>query len=317
MLPGGGLAAMTIVNAIRVMPELSTNTRHALREAMKQQGLPERFLDGLRRCYLPLAAHIAQKTQGLDRPLEVSINGPQGSGKSTLAHFLGLLLEREHGLASVTVSLDDLYLQPEQRRRRARQVHPLFATRGVPGTHDEALAEETFGALRAGQPVHLPRFDKAADAHHPRDRWPRVEEPVAVILFEGWCNHCPPQSDGELAEPINELERREDPEGIWRRAVNEHLRAYGETIFRPADLLLYLRIPSFDKVHEWRGLQERKLKQRLGPDAGMSEEALRRFIEHYERLTRHGMKTLPGRADAVIDLDEAHQAVYFTLRGQA
>ena len=40
------------------------------------------------------------------------------------------------------LSLDDLYLPKAERLRLARDVHPLLATRGVPGTHDVALGVE-------------------------------------------------------------------------------------------------------------------------------------------------------------------------------
>jgi D-glycerate 3-kinase len=298
------------------MTVLTRQSEQALRLAMREQGLPERYLDSLRRCYLPLAEVIAQKKKGLGRLLEVSINGPQGSGKSTLTRFLGLLLEAEHGLRVVALSLDDFYRTRAGRRQLARDIHPLFATRGVPGTHDANLAIETFEALRAAdfRPVRLPRFDKATDDRLPPAQWGRVEEAPDVLLFEGWCNHCPPQRPEELAEPVNPLEREEDPAGIWRRAVNDFLVDYHRGLFRPVDLLVYLRIPGFEQVLEWRGLQERKLRQRQGADAGMSAAQLERFIQHYERLTRQGMATLPDLADAVIDLDAAHQAVALLLK---
>ena len=35
----------------------------------------------------------------------------------------------------------------------------------------------------------------------------------------------------------------------------------------------------------------------------MSDEAVARFIEHYERLTRWILEEMPGRADWVIPLD--------------
>ncbi len=289
-----------------------------LHRLLKEQRLPPHYLEDVRACYLPLAAGIAQKRQGLDRPLTVSIHGPQGSGKSTLSRVLGLLLEQHHGLRPVILSLDDFYLTRRQRLERARRIHPLFATRGVPGTHDEALATDILDALRGGDfsaPLRLPRFDKARDERLPLRDWPSVEAPVDVILFEGWCNHCPPQGDAALENAVNALEREEDPDGQWRRSVNEFLRDYRLSLFRPVDLLLYLRIPSFDKVLEWRGLQERKLRQRLGQGVGMDEAALRRFIQHYERLTRHGMAVLPEIADTVIDLDERHRVSGWTQKG--
>src|SRR5699024_680551 len=70
------------------------------------------------------------------------ISGLQGSGKSTLAAQLARLAG-ERGIRAVVLSLDDAYLDHDERARLARDVHPLLATRGPPGTHDMALATRT------------------------------------------------------------------------------------------------------------------------------------------------------------------------------
>jgi D-glycerate 3-kinase len=62
-------------------------------------------------------------------------------------------------------------------------------------------------------------------------------------------------------------------------------------------------------VYRWRAEQEQKLRERFErehADASklMDETALRRFIAHYERLTRHILEEMPARADVIIGLDE-------------
>src|SRR3546814_16672286 len=97
---------------------------------------------------------------------------------------------------------------------------PLLATRGPPGTHDVALACRTLDALRAGQTIALPRFDKLADRRLPESGWPRTG-PVdpgsspgqALVLFEGWFLGTPAEPDAAPAEPLHALEREEDPDG--------------------------------------------------------------------------------------------------------
>jgi D-glycerate 3-kinase len=42
-------------------------------------------------------------------------------------------------------------------------VHPLLATRGVPGTHDIDLAINTINAVCSGLPTPITRFDKSTD----------------------------------------------------------------------------------------------------------------------------------------------------------
>src|SRR5690606_32636532 len=147
-----------------------------------------------------------------------SITGLQGTGKSTIAAQL-VGLARERGLHAVALSIDDFYLDHDERARLGREVHPLLATRGPPGSHDVALACEVVDALREGRSTRLPRFDKIADSRLPRTDWPVVDG-VDLVLFEGWFQKVPAQLPDELSEPVNELERDEDPQGTWRTYCN-------------------------------------------------------------------------------------------------
>lgn len=83
-------------------------------------------------------------------------------------------------------------------------------------------------------------------------------------------------------------------------------------------MLLLLAAPSFDVVHGWRLEQEHKLRDRVTAAGGdvsrvMDEAGVARFISHYERITRHILHEMPGRADVVLELD-AHRAP-LRLRG--
>ncbi|PTT43253.1 kinase, partial [Stenotrophomonas sp. HMWF022] len=94
-----------------------------------------------------VADRLAGQRSG-DPPLILGLCGAQGSGKSTIAARLAKQVER-----SAILSLDDLYLTRAERQKLARAVHPLFATRGVPGTHDVALGVETIAAVARGEAV--------------------------------------------------------------------------------------------------------------------------------------------------------------------
>lgn len=251
----------------------------------------------------PLLRHCAARIARAQRPFVLGISGLQGSGKSTLAQAL-LREARRQGLRAVALSLDDFYYGRRARAALARRIHPLFATRGVPGTHDVALLARTLEALARASPRHparLPRFDKGRDARRPPSRWPRVVRAPQLIVLEGWCLGLRPQRADALSAPVNALERREDAGGRWRHAVNLALRAY-RPLWRRLDALALLAAPSFAVVRRWRDEQERALRRRGAPRA-MDAAALDRFIAHYERLSRHALATLPARADVRIVLD--------------
>ncbi len=289
-----------------MIQQLNPNTLSKIKHAIQKQALPADYLTTVINILLPLAEQIVLHKG--NAPLLLSFNGAQGSGKSTLCTFLSLLLEQQYQLNTVVISLDDFYLNQQQRWQRAKAIHPLLKTRGVPGTHDLNLASQTLYNLKhlqKGQSCLLPQFDKASDNPKPESNWLEVKEKVDIILFEGWCNHTPVQSKRQLQQAINPLEAEHDPDGVWRNYVNDQLKRYHQQLFNQADLLIFLQIPSFDKVYQWRGLQEQKLAQKS--HATMNQQQLHFFIQHFERLTRQALQYLPEQADFLLSVNTQHK----------
>lgn len=291
-------------------------SRAAFRRGCAEMGIdadPEPWLGAL---YLPLAAWLERARARAGRALVVGIAGGQGSGKSTLSALLAIVLREAFGAVGVVLSLDDLYHPRAERRRLGRERHPLFAVRGPPGTHDPALGVATIERLLAqgpGERTAIPSFDKAIDDRRPRGSWPVHEGPLDHLLFEGWCVGARPQSARALEAPVNALEREEDPEGAWRRAVNAALAGPYRALFDRVDLQIMLRVEGLARVFEWRRLQEAKLRERVAregtgglPPRVMSDAEVDRFIAHYERITRHLLEEMPARADLVLDVDRDH-----------
>lgn len=241
------------------------------------------------------------------------ISGLQGSGKSTLAAQLVDEAGRR-GVRAVALSLDDFYLDAPERASLARAVHPLLATRGPPGTHDVGQACAVLDALRAGQPVRVPRFDKLADRRLPPAQWHAVARP-GLVLFEGWCLGAPAEVDEALAAPLNRLERAEDGDGRWRRWCNAALGRDYPALWQRIDRLLFLRPPCFEVVPGWRWQQEQALRAREPGRGGMSRAQAERFVQHYERVSRQVLRSLPALADAVIALDAERRPSGLDIRG--
>lgn len=278
------------------------------RARLREHGIPVERAEDLARVYLPLAAWVHRQQH--TTPLVIGINGAQGSGKSTLADFLRFILQDAYGCRVASFSIDDLYETRAERAQLARDIHPLLLTRGVPGTHDVGLGLATIGALQSAAPdtlTSLPAFDKAINDRKPLAEWAQFRGRPEIILFEGWCVGSVPQPDEALHEPVNVLERDEDPGGTWRRYVNERLKGSYAELFGLLDRLVMLRVPGMGSVFEWRCLQERKLGEQFRRDARirlMDDAAIKRFIMHYERLTRHNLAEMPERADLTLYLDE-------------
>ena len=285
--------------------------------ACKEMAIDADLEPWLRAMYLPLAAWLEHARGMAGRPIVVGLTGGQGSGKSTVCALLQEVLREGFGARAAVLSVDDLYLTHAERRRLGREVHPLFATRGPPGTHDPALGLATIERLLAqgrGQRTALPSFDKAIDDRRPRAEWPVHEGLADYVLFEGWCVGARPQSATALARPVNALERNEDPDGRWRGAVNAALAGPYRALFDRLDVQIMLRVAGMERVREWRRLQEKKLEARVAregtggvPSRVMSDAELLRFVAHYERITRHLLDEMPERADIVFDIDDRHQ----------
>ncbi|MFA5939456.1 MAG: hypothetical protein WC809_08895 [Sinimarinibacterium sp.] len=303
------------------MKTLDAKARDRVLRYCRERSLSDVFVAAAMAELWPLAQWIAAQRNARNACLVVGINGAQGTGKSTLAgvllEFLDLL-----GLRGALLALDDLYLPRVERLRLAETVHPLLATRGVPGTHDVALGLELLDRmkrLRADESLLLPRFDKANDDRADPARWTRVGGPIDVVLFEGWCVGTPPQDVAALALPVNALEADEDADGRWRRWVNERLATDYARLFAQIDRLVFLHAPDFAQVFAWRGQQEADTARFAGASGSriLDDAALRRFIGHYERLTRHALAKLPTRADVVVGLNADHRITTVAYRADA
>jgi D-glycerate 3-kinase len=256
-----------------------------------------------------IAAHI-QRWRVAGETLIVGVCGTQASGKSTACAQVVAYLHAE-GLNVGVIGLDDLYLGRSARAALAAETHPLYVTRGPPGTHDTALGIATLDAVKRSESVALPRFDKRADEPLARNLWPQLPQQCDLLLFEGWCVGAKPQSESDLIRPVNLLEAVDDHDLVWRHAVNAHLAGPTGDLFSRLDRLIYLQPPSFEIVHQWRCQQERDYLASDPPEgapAAMTDEQISRFISHYERITRHCLIEMPGRADLTIALD-ANRAV--------
>ncbi|WP_394224156.1 kinase [Alteromonas gracilis] len=267
--------------------------------------LPSSYAETAQKWFMPLCEQLLKHQNSANKPFIVGINGCQGSGKSTLTSFIESFLSSVHGKRVVSLSIDDFYYDQTKRNALAIKVHPLLATRGVPGTHDIPLALNTLRNLDKGNRTSLPRFNKATDNPFPTKQWPVITSSPDFIILEGWCVGASAQASVELKRPVNHLEEVEDPLGIWRSFVNTELAGDYQALFEKIDYRIMLKAPSFDCVYQWRLEQEHKLAQKSsGNDNGiMSDEEVANFVQHYQRITEHALQHLPEKCDTVFYLD--------------
>lgn len=234
----------------------------------------------------------------------IGISGAQGSGKSTLAAALQQSW-LEKGVLCDVISLDDYYLPPEQRLERAGLWHPLFAERGVPGTHDTGLLYRQLQSFKCAEAQSWRRYDKGMDKLAASSG----KTEARLLILEGWCVGVRGQADTEVLMNPNRLEQTQDPNAIWRRKVNQLLRDEYQQIWQLIDNLIWLNAPDWDAVCRWRGWQEQPLQQQ---GFGKSTAELMQFMLYFERWTREGWRQLPHLADFILTLDQDHKLQQLT-----
>tara|TARA_Y100000591_G_scaffold308688_1_gene309304 strand:- start:134 stop:622 length:489 start_codon:yes stop_codon:yes gene_type:complete len=155
--------------------------------------------------------------------------------------------------------------------------------------------------------MSIPRFDKSIDDRLKKNKWLKIKKKPNIVIFEGWCVGATAQKNKDLNSPINKLEKQKDIKKIWRQKVNSELKKNYRKIFSLIDKLIFLKLPSFKYVFKWRLLQEKKLRITSKGNKTMNDKQIKNFVMFYERITKHMLKTLTKKADAVISIDEHHK----------
>lgn len=274
---------------------------------LEEHKLPAEFKHTIEQYYQPLADTLFKQFSKQSKAYFVGINGCQGSGKSTLTDYLASYLRAKYQLNVAVMSLDDFYLPIVKRKQLSEDIHPLLATRGVPGTHDITALKSVLSQLTNHETgFAIPRFNKATDEPFPENEWTLIDKPVDIVLLEGWCWGVPPQTQEQLSSPVNELELQHDAKGLWRNYVNDQLKVNYQPLYKKMDFWLALQAPSFDCVYQWRLEQEQKLQARnvgIPNSKIMTPAQILNFTQHFQRLSVQGCNTISHSADVIFYLD--------------
>ena len=269
-----------------------------------------KILKSLKNFYIPVSFWIENKYKKKGETLFIGFSGGQGSGKTTIAEILKIILKIFFKRNVHVSSIDDFYKTLQERKKMEKTIHPLFKTRGVPGTHDVNLIRKFFDFAKKKnfKKIKLPRFDKSTDNRLNQRHWFNIKKKPEIIILEGWCVGAKPQLDLLIKKPKNTLEKYEDKELIWRKYVNQKLKKEYKNLFKMIDHFIFIKIPNFKMVFKWRLLQENKLRKRSHPKKKiMSYNEIKRFIMFYERITLQMIKDLSKSASIIMLLKKNHQ----------
>ena len=267
-------------------------------------------IKNLKKIYIPISFWINNKYKQKRKTLFLGFSGGQGSGKTTIAGILKIILKIFFKRSIYVSSIDDFYKTAECRNEMSKKVHPLFKTRGVPGTHDIDLIKNFFNLAKRKnfKKIKIPRFDKSRDDRLKKKYWMNIKKKPEIVILEGWCVGARSQSNSLIKKPINDLEKYEDKDSKWRKYVNKKLNNEYKFFFKMIDHFIFMKIPNFKMVFKWRLLQENKLRKKSYLNKKvMSINEIKRFIMFYERITLQMIKDLSKSASIVMFLKNNHQ----------
>ncbi len=267
-------------------------------------------IKSLKKIYIPMSFWIDNKYRKKGKTLFIGFSGGQGSGKTTISGILEIILKDYFKREIYVSSIDDFYKTLEDRNKMSHKIHPLFLTRGVPGTHDVNLIKKFYAFIKKKKfkKFKSPKFNKLIDDRLKAKHWTNIKKRPEIVILEGWCVGAKPQLNSLLKKPINILEKNEDKDLIWRKYVNKKLREDYKNFFSMIDNFVFIKIPNFNMVFKWRLLQENKLNnKRYSKNKIMSYNKIKRFIMFYQRVTLQMLKDMPKVASIVLTLNKKHQ----------
>ena len=267
-------------------------------------------IKSLKKVYIPIAFWIENKYKKKGKTLFLGFSGGQGSGKTTAAGILKIILKIFFNRRIHVSSIDDFYKTSNDRYIMSKKIHPLFKTRGVPGTHDVSLIKNFFKNIKKNKfkKIKLPKFEKSKDNRLKKKYWFNIKKRPEIVILEGWCVGAKSQSNLLLKKPVNILEKYEDKDLRWRNYVNEKLKTEYKNLFSMIDYFIFIKIPNFKSVYKWRLLQENKLRKKSHLNKKiMSYKEIKRFIMFYQRITLQMVKDLSKSASVVMFLKKNHE----------
>ena len=269
-------------------------------------------LGKLNNFYLPLSEWIYSVYEKDKKIKIIGLSGGQGAGKSTITAILKFILKLKYNLDLCVFSIDDFYKTQVERVSMSKKVHPLFLTRGVPGTHDINMMLNFFkkSKIKKFKRLKLPTFNKAIDDRFNKKKWYDLKNKPDVIIFEGWCVGAKSENSITLKRTINSMEKLKDQRQIWRKYVNQQLKTKYKNLYSQLNCLIYLKAKNFSLLQKWRLKQERKLWLKSKKNSKlkiMNRGDVINFMQTYQRITQNMFKNMPKYASIIFNLNNNHQ----------
>ena len=274
-------------------------------------------IKNLKSFFIPISFWIEEKYKKKGGTLFLGLSGAQGSGKTTISEILKIIIKKLFKRKIQIISIDNFYKTLQERKEMSSKIHNLLRTRGVPGTHDINLLKKTLFNLNKKnfKIFRSPRFDKSIDDRVKKKYWDIIKNKPEIIILEGWCVGAKPQSQNKIKKTVNNLEKNEDKNFIWRKYANEKLKKEYKSLFSIIDNFIFIKIPNYRMVFKWRFIQEKKLRKKSHSNKKiMNSKEIKRFIMFYQRIALQMIKDLSKSASVVMYLKKNHEINKILIR---
>lgn len=164
----------------------------------------------------------------------------------------------------------------------------MLSGRGPPGTHDADLLASTLAEVSARStsepvtPLRLPIFDKSLfDGRGDRSTSVvTVDGPIDVFILEGWSMgfRAVSTADAQLRWSQGRVAHTHPFDSV--RELNDNLSSFDARTREFFHCHVAIEPRSYEYVYRWRLQQEHHMK-RLNGGKGMSDEAVREFVDRY------------------------------------
>ena len=241
-------------------------------------------------------------------PFFIGLTGGQGSGKSTLSKNLTERLNK-NGLTTLNLCLDNFYYSKKYREQFLSGIHPLAATRGVPGTHDidslyellDKCSKHNFSTIGK-----LPKFDKLVDDLDPNKKWKVPRKFHQIIILEGWCVGVQPSFISEV--PVTRWEKFNDPAGTWKSWSKNCSHKY-QKIWDFLDQIILLKQENFQQVITDKIEQEKKLRKKSSLSKN-ERKKIEYFCGHFESWTQGIWSHFSKKCDVIIEKPSQEEYIF-------
>ena len=235
----------------------------------------------------------------------IGLSALPGCGKSTLGAWLeAAALECKASIA--VVSLDDFYWPAEQLETCMRG-NPWDAPRGLPGSHDLALLQDSLDRWQSTGILRAPCFERSLrDGRGDRAGWRDLH--AQVVVLEGWFigvdPWSPKQEAADLAMHSASALVPTPAEIAYRPRINAALHPYSSLWDRMATIW-HLKAPDTQATVMWKEQQDASMLQSTG--IAMEATMFRKFLRMLQLAILPSALQSISRAEIVIQIDAERQ----------